>query len=69
MRLLDYPELKAKKGISYTRRHLKRKCDAGTFPKPIPVSDRRIAWIEEEIDGWLASRIAARDAVAPGEAA
>jgi prophage regulatory protein len=61
MRLLNYSDLRPTKGISYTRRHLKRKCDEGTFPVPIEVSEHRIAWIEEEIDGWLESRKAQRD--------
>jgi prophage regulatory protein len=61
MRLLNFPDLRLAKGIAYTRRHLKRKCDSGNFPRPIQVSDRRIAWIEEEVDAWLAARVAERD--------
>jgi prophage regulatory protein len=67
MRLLDYSDLRPRKGISYTRRHLKRKCDAGSFPKPIPVSDTKIAWIEEEIDDWLEARKRLRDETLAGK--
>ncbi|TCK30766.1 AlpA family transcriptional regulator [Ancylobacter aquaticus] len=30
----------------------------GRFPEPIALSDRRVAWIEGEIDAWIAGRIA-----------
>lgn len=32
----------------------------GTFPKPVRISERRIAWVESEIDQWIAERIASR---------
>ena len=60
MRLIDYKRLGPEKGITYSRDHLRRKCAADEFPKPIPVSDRRIAWIEAEVDTWLEQRAAAR---------
>jgi len=34
----------------------------GTFPRPVNISDRAVGWIEDEIDSWLAARIAERDA-------
>lgn len=61
MKLIDFKQLKPEKGLSYSRDHLRRKCKAGEFPKPISVSDRRIAWIEDEVDAWLADRIAMRN--------
>jgi prophage regulatory protein len=30
-----------------------------TFPKPIKIGPRASAWIEEEVDRWIAARIAA----------
>jgi prophage regulatory protein len=33
----------------------------GWFPKQVPLSEHRVAWVEEEIDQWQAARIAARD--------
>jgi prophage regulatory protein len=62
LKLISYERLKPEKGIEYCRDHLRRKVRAGEFPKPIPVSDRRIAWIEAEVDEWLAARAAERDA-------
>jgi prophage regulatory protein len=37
---------------------------AGTFPKPVPLSDtgRAVAWLEADLVAWQASRIAKRDA-------
>ncbi|WP_321866741.1 helix-turn-helix transcriptional regulator [Paraburkholderia tropica] len=29
-----------------------------TFPKPIKLSARAVAWVEGEVDGWIATRIA-----------
>jgi len=65
VKLIDFKSLLAGKGINYSRDHLRRKCKAGEFPKPIPVSDRRIAWIEAEINQWLAARAAERDGDGP----
>ena len=61
VRLIDFRSLGAVKGINYSRDHLRRKWKAGEFPKPIPVSDHRIAWIEAEIDEWLANKAQARN--------
>lgn len=30
----------------------------GAFPKPLQLSERRVAWIESDIDSWVAERIA-----------
>ena len=29
----------------------------GRFPAPISISTRCVAWVEEEIDGWISERI------------
>jgi prophage regulatory protein len=34
----------------------------GTFPRPIKLSDRAVAWLEDEIVEWQQARIAERDA-------
>jgi prophage regulatory protein len=61
MKLIDFRGLGSFKGINYSRDHLRRKVKAGEFPKPLPISRHRIAWIEAEIDEWLAARAAERD--------
>ena len=33
----------------------------GRFPKPVFLSEKRVAWIESEIDAWIAERIAIRN--------
>jgi prophage regulatory protein len=65
MRMIGYKQLKLKMGEDfYSRDHLRRKCKSGEFPKPIRISDRRIAWIEQEIDDWLQQRASLRDVAA-----
>ena len=32
--------------------------NAGTFPKPVRLSRRCVAWLESEIQAWIARRIA-----------
>jgi prophage regulatory protein len=63
MKVLSYVELKPKKGIPYTRMHLRRLSREGRFPRPIRISEQRIGWLEHEIDAWLADRVAERDQV------
>lgn len=35
---------------------------AGRAPKPVKIGARAVAWPEEDIDAWLAARVAERDA-------
>jgi predicted DNA-binding transcriptional regulator AlpA len=53
MRLLTFPELRATKGIGYSRVHIARLVKGGTFPAPLALGEGRIAWLEAEIDGWI----------------
>jgi predicted DNA-binding transcriptional regulator AlpA len=63
MKFLSYPELRALKGIAYTRQHLARLIKAGRFPKPVKFpGGHRIGWIEEELDAMQAAMAALRDA-------
>jgi prophage regulatory protein len=34
----------------------------GAFPAPVPLSKRRAAWLSDEIESWMQTRVAARDA-------
>jgi prophage regulatory protein len=36
--------------------------DKGIFPAQVKLGERSVAWVEEEITGWLKGRIQARDA-------
>jgi prophage regulatory protein len=60
VKFLSYSELKPVKGIGYTRRHLRDLVAEGKFPRPVQLSEARIAWVEDEIDTWQAEKAAAR---------
>jgi prophage regulatory protein len=67
MRGLSYPELKPKKGIPYSRVHLRRMEAKGTFPRRVNLGGNCVVWLEHEIDAWLESRAAAREIAAEAE--
>lgn len=46
---------------SYSRSRIYELVQLGTFPAPIPLGGRAIAWLEDEICQWMDQRIAARD--------
>lgn len=56
-RLLTWHQLKEEMGIPYSRQHVYRMMDAGTFPKAIKLSARRIAWVESVVRNWLSERM------------
>jgi len=31
---------------------------AGTFPSPVAIGTRSVAWVSDEVDAWIESRIA-----------
>ena len=33
----------------------------GTFPKSVSLGDRAVAWVESEVEDWIAEKIAQRD--------
>ena len=63
MKLIAPEDLESKKGINYSKVHLHRLVKAGKFPKPVKIGFERgrIAYVESEIDDWIAARIAERD--------
>lgn len=34
---------------------------AGTFPEPVPIGINSVAWLEAEVDQWIADRLAERN--------
>ena len=38
---------------------------AGKFPRPIPLGERAVGWLEAEIDSWIESCLRKRDGVSP----
>lgn len=33
----------------------------GSFPKPVPLGDRSVGWIDSEVQEWILARIKERD--------
>lgn len=54
-RLLRLPSVKYRTGLS--KSEVYRRVQVGTFPKPIKVGSRAVAWIESDIDAWIANCI------------
>lgn len=52
-RLLRLPSVLAKVAMSRTELH--RRITAGTFPKPLKLGMRTVAWTESSIDEWIKS--------------
>ncbi len=74
MRMLSFPQLRAEKGIRFSRMHVDRLEKAGQFPKRVRIGGNTVCWIEAEIDEWLAklatdARGFRAERVAPQEAA
>ena len=58
--LLKLPTLKMR--VQLSRSEIYRKVSAGTFPAPIKVGERAVAWCSIEVDAWIQARITDRDA-------
>lgn len=54
-RLIRRKEVQAKTGLGASS--IYAEMAKGKFPKPIHISERRVAWIESDIDGWIVERI------------
>jgi prophage regulatory protein len=64
-RFIREPEVKRVTGLSRTTRwRLERK---GKFPQRRQLSENAVGWLESEIRLWMASRMARRQEVLPGE--
>lgn len=54
-RLMRAPEVQKKTGLS--RSGLYRAVAGGAFPSPVPLTTgrkaRTVAWVEDEVDGWI----------------
>ena len=63
-RLLTLADLRAEKGIHYTRSWLRQLALDGKFPKPVKLGEGKFArrqWLESEVDAWLAEKRRERD--------
>ncbi|GAA0707939.1 AlpA family transcriptional regulator [Dokdonella soli] len=62
LRVIRLPEVRTRTGLS--RSQLYKLESEGRFPAHIKLSERASAWLEHEVDDWIADRIAERDAKA-----
>ena len=49
--------------IGYKRTSIYEQISEGTFPAPIKLGPRAVAWVSEEIEEWMDARVAERNAV------
>ncbi|MEP3329221.1 AlpA family phage regulatory protein [Sedimentitalea sp.] len=43
--------------VGLSRASVYRQVDLGTFPAPIKISERSVAWRESEVDAWMGALI------------
>lgn len=59
MKLLNIEDVCEKTTLS--KSEIYRRMEGSTFPKPVRVGPKRIAWFEDEIDQWIEALRAERD--------
>jgi prophage regulatory protein len=57
--ILRLPDVIARTGLSRSTLHLR--ISQGSFPKQIPLGPRSVGWLADEVDAWIAQRVAQRD--------
>jgi len=58
MRFLRMAEVVERTGLN--KRTIQRRIKDGTFPKPVPLGDRAIGFVESEIVEWMEKLVEAR---------
>ncbi|HEX3430487.1 MAG TPA: AlpA family transcriptional regulator [Rhizomicrobium sp.] len=48
--------------VGLSRTEIYRRIEAGTFPRQVPLGAQRVAFLESEVEAWMAQRLRARDA-------
>lgn len=56
-RLLRRPEVEARTGLS--RSSIYQRMAEGRFPRPVPLGEHAVGWIESEIEEWVRKRVSA----------
>jgi prophage regulatory protein len=59
MNLISWDDLP--EAARFSKPHLRKMEQQGKFPKRVRLSPFRIAWVEDEIQSWLAARAAERN--------
>jgi prophage regulatory protein len=49
--------------VPYTPQHILRLEKDGKFPRRVQLGANRVAWLLSEVEAWVATRVAERDAV------
>lgn len=62
-RFLRQPEVKARVGLSTMQ--IWRLEKQGKFPRRCKIGENSVGWLESEIDEFINTRVAARDAASP----
>jgi prophage regulatory protein len=57
--LIRRPETQSRTGLTTSR--LYELMAKGEFPRPVRIGTRAVAWNVEEVDRWIADRLAARE--------
>ena len=60
IRLIRRKEVQSKTGLGASS--IYAMMQQGTFPKAVSISERRVAWIESDVDQWISERIASHKA-------
>ena len=60
--LLRLPEVVRRTGWNATEIYQGMKANPPEFPASVPIGKRSVGWVEQEIEEWIARRIALRDA-------
>lgn len=60
VRLIRRKEVQDKTGLGASS--IYAMMQQGTFPKAVNISERRVAWIESDVDQWISERIASHKA-------
>lgn len=58
-RLIRLDEVKRRTG--FQKSSIYNRVAEGTFPRPVNLGGRAVAWVEDEIQEWIDSRISERD--------
>ncbi|MGR5340155.1 AlpA family transcriptional regulator [Vibrio astriarenae] len=59
MRLIKLKEVIAVTGLS--RSSIYKYMEEKLFPQSVPLGERSVAWVEEEVQDWILERVAERD--------
>ncbi|NMZ76638.1 AlpA family transcriptional regulator [Pseudomonas nitroreducens] len=64
MRIIRLKEVIDSTGLA--RSTIYKHIGEGTFPKPVPLGDRCVGWVDSEVHDWILARIEERDLAESG---